>query len=91
MASRGRRDQHIEVQIAQFARLKAAIRLDSGQNLSRFQPVLLRGRQDGPASFESLKDFAVNRRSALKWGGLQSVGDLGAAVRELNPGSNRSS
>jgi hypothetical protein len=33
VASRGQRNQHIEVKLAQLARLKTAIRLNPGENL----------------------------------------------------------
>jgi len=46
MRPRRQRNQHIEVQLAQFLRLKAMILLHPRQNLSRLNPVALRRRQN---------------------------------------------
>ena len=63
MREGGQRNQHIEVQIAQFGRLEALVCPDGGKNLTRFKPVLLRWSEDGVVSFERVKYLVVNWRS----------------------------
>ena len=52
MRPRRQRDQHIEVQIAQFFRCEPSIIPDSCQNLARFNPIILGRGENWMAALE---------------------------------------
>jgi len=59
MGAGGQSNQHIEVQIAQFGRLKALVCPDRGKSLTRFNPVLLRWSEYRPACLELLHKLSL--------------------------------
>src|ERR1017187_9712613 len=59
----GERDQHIEVQIAQFFGFIPLVCVNLRQNSAGFQPVLLGRSKDGMASLKGLEYLPVHRRS----------------------------
>src|SRR5271157_6430461 len=61
MRSRSQGNKHIEMQVAQFLRVKSAVRADLRQQLSRLQPIPCGRRKNGMIALQGAEKFPFCR------------------------------